>query len=123
MAVPRIDSGTVKGKRSRSSGVQDALATCLNRLESVQLLLAVVGPSAVAASRSAPGSRLRYAGAAVDIKAMTPGRHPMDALKATRAPRTSVLLVDQAVEVFSICSDEAERAKFLTALVAHVERG
>ena len=112
-----------EGEAESFFGREDDVATCLNRLESVPLL-AVVGPSGSGKSsllRAGLAPPLRRGGA--DIKAMTPGRHPMDALKATRARRTSVLLVDQAEEVFSICSDEAERAKFLTALVAHVERG
>lgn len=104
-------------------GREDDVATCLERLVTVPLL-AVVGPSGSGKSsllRAGLAPVLRRDGARVTV--ISPGRHPMDALASARVGKTSVLLVDQAEEAFSVCLDEAEREQFFTALVSHTQRG
>src|SRR4051812_9243015 len=104
-------------------GREQETRTCLERLATVPLL-AVVGPSG-----SGKSSLLR-AGLAVALRrdgrhvvVLTPGRHPDDALRAASPRTTSVVMVDQAEEAFSVCSDEGERERFFSSLVAHTEHG
>lgn len=100
------------------------VAACMQRLTSVGVL-AVLGPSGsgksslvragVTPTRERDGRR---------VVVITPGAHPMDALSAIPAsgPRP-LLVVDQCEEVFTLCADEQDRARFLSALVTHAERG
>jgi WD40 repeat protein/DNA-binding SARP family transcriptional activator len=104
-------------------GREADITTCLRRLATVPLL-AVVGPSGSGKSsllRAGLAPALRRERA--DVRVLTPGRHPMDALTAVKARKTSIILVDQAEEAFSLCLDEEERERFFTALVSHTERG
>ena len=104
-------------------GRETDIATCLDRLTEVSLL-AVVGPSGSGKSsllRAGLAPALRRDGA--DVRMLSPGQHPMDALEAARGRPRSVILVDQAEEAFSLCTDESERDHFFTTLVAHTLRG
>ena len=100
------------------------LIVCLDMLKRLGSLT-VVGPSGCGKSslvRAGIAAALRRDGNAVAI--ITPGEHPMQALTALpNSVRRSVLLVDQCEEVFSLCSDEAERDAFLSSLVAFAEHG
>ena len=100
------------------------LAACLVRLSAAGVL-AVVGPSGsgksslvragVAASHRRDGHR---------TVVITPGTRPMDALTAIpdQGP-APLLVVDQLEEVFALCEDQAERTRFLAALVEHSRKG
>ena len=104
-------------------GRDEEIRTCVDRLRTVSLL-SIVGPSGSGKSsllRAGLASALRRDGARVVV--MTPGMHPMDTLASVRPRVTSVILVDQAEEAFSLCLDEEERRLFFDALVAHTERG
>ena len=72
---------------------------------------------------SARGWARRCGVAATSGRRLTPGPRPMEALAVLHGadPRT-VLLVDQAEEVFTLCQDEAERRVFLDSLVDEAER-
>jgi WD40 repeat protein/DNA-binding SARP family transcriptional activator/energy-coupling factor transporter ATP-binding protein EcfA2 len=97
------------------------IAACQRKLAE-NSVLAVVGPSGCGKSslvRAGVAASLRRDGKRVVV--MTPGVHPVTALAATM-PVTGpppALVVDQCEEVFSLCSDVAERDKFLSALSAH----
>ena len=55
---------------------------------------------------------------------MTPGRHPTEAIAMLPRRRAStILVVDQCEEVYSLCDDVAERERFLDALVEQAETG
>src|SRR5262249_49800739 len=104
-------------------GRDEEIRACVERLQVVNLL-AVVGPSGSGKSsliRAGLVPALRRDGARVQV--VTPGAHPFEALASARPPATSVVLVDQAEEAFSLCLDEEERSLFFDALVAHTERG
>ena len=104
-------------------GREDEVDTCIDRLRTISLL-AVVGPSGSGKSsllRAGLAPALRRDGG--DVRVISPGRHPLDALTAARPRASSYVLVDQAEEAFSLCSDETERAAFFAALVEHSSRG
>ena len=104
-------------------GRDEEIRSCVERLRTVSLL-SIVGPSGSGKSsllRAGLASALRRDGARVVV--ITPGLHPMDTLASARPRVTSVILVDQAEETFSLCLDEEERRLFFDALVAHTERG
>ena len=88
-------------------------------------VLTVVGPSGSGKSslvRAGVAAALQRDGRRVVV--VTPGVRPMDSLTtlATSGP-APVLVVDQCEEMFTLCDDVEERARFLAALVAHVDRG
>jgi WD40 repeat protein len=57
------------------------------------------------------------------IRMITPGPHPMTELaRIPAAPSCTLLVVDQFEEVFTLCSDPAERCAFLGALPAMATR-
>jgi DNA-binding SARP family transcriptional activator/WD40 repeat protein len=93
---------------------------CLDRLED-EGVLAVLGPSGSGKSslvRAGLVATLARAGQHCDV--ITPGRHPVGALpppKPTGTPR--LLVVDQAEELFSLCTDPAERERFAQLLADH----
>ncbi len=96
---------------------------CLEILRT-QPLLALAGPSGSGKSsllRAGVGSALRARGQR--LVTLTPGTRPMEALRVLHGsdPRT-VLLVDQAEEVFTLCEDDEERRTFLDSLVDEAER-
>ncbi|WP_166680390.1 BTAD domain-containing putative transcriptional regulator [Kribbella sp. VKM Ac-2566] len=97
------------------------IAACLHKL-SEESVVAVVGPSGCGKSslvRAGVAAALQRDGLRVVV--MTPGLHPLAAMAAALpgAGSSPVLLVDQCEEVFSLCQDADERARFLTALSAH----
>ncbi len=98
-------------------GRETDITHCLHRLETAGVL-AVVGPSG-----SGKSSLLRAGVAAALVRVgrhpavVTPGSRPTTLLTGTTDP-DSVLFVDQFEEVFTLCTDEAERAQFLSGLVA-----
>jgi WD40 repeat protein len=60
------------------------------------------------------------------VRILTPGPHPaahLDALTPRQAAGDTVVLVDQFEEVFTLCTDAAERAAFLDALPAATAPG
>jgi DNA-binding SARP family transcriptional activator/WD40 repeat protein len=104
-------------------GRESEVETCLVRLREVRLL-AVVGASGSGKSsllRAGLMPALRREGA--DVKVLAPGRHPLDALTAAQVHPGSFVVVDQAEEAFSLCSDDQERTRFFSALVEHTQRG
>ena len=66
--------------------------------------------------------RLRDDGCAVAL--MTPGPNPLVSLAAAIAATgpDAALVIDQAEELFSVCTDAAVRAEFCSAIAAHAER-
>ncbi|MFE2267814.1 hypothetical protein ACFXB4_01105 [Streptomyces lavendulae] len=72
--------------------------------------------------------RLRADAPAPTVSVFTPGPHPLDrarrALDGHEEPDAAerVLIVDQFEEVFTVCSDAAERARFVSALVGAARR-
>ncbi|MGZ6764698.1 MAG: nSTAND1 domain-containing NTPase [Nocardioidaceae bacterium] len=104
-------------------GRQDDVATCLRRLRDSRIL-AVVGPSGVGKSslvRAGVVAALTRAGTPVLV--ITPGRHPMDALSGLKPRGRQTLVVDQAEEAVTVCTDPAERARFFAALAEHLGAG
>jgi len=105
-------------------GRADDVDACLQQLSATRVL-AVVGPSGSGKSsmvRAGVVAALRRDGR--DVIVLTPGRHPAEAIALLpRRGATSTLVVDQCEEVYSLCQDLAERARFLDALVEHATSG
>lgn len=105
-------------------GRDTEVAACRHRLVA-DAVLVVVGPSGSGKSslvRAGVSAALEREGRRVVV--IAPGVHPMDALTALPASGPApVLVVDQCEEVVSLCADEAERARFFTALVEYAGRG
>ena len=104
-------------------GRERDVEACLEILHR-QPMLALAGPSGSGKSsllRAGVGSALRARGHR--LVTITPGTRPMEALGVLHGtgPGT-VLLVDQAEEVFTLCQDEEERRTFLDSLVDEAER-
>jgi WD40 repeat protein/DNA-binding SARP family transcriptional activator len=104
-------------------GREPEVADCLEVLRT-RPLLAVAGPSGSGKSsllRAGLGAALRARGRRLIV--ITPGPRPMDALSAlTGAARDTVLLVDQAEEVFTLSQDEDGQRTFLDSLVDESKR-
>jgi WD40 repeat protein len=86
----------------------------LDRVAERPGLLMVVGPSGSGKSsllRAGLGYALRQRQARCAL--VTPGAHPMDQLTDA-----DVIVVDQFEEIFTLCSDDAEREAFVAALDA-----
>jgi WD40 repeat protein/DNA-binding SARP family transcriptional activator len=117
MAYDVDDSDTYYGRDAD-------LAACLERLSDVGVL-AVVGPSGSGKSslvRAGVAATYRRDGRRTVV--ITPGTRPMDALTAIPGEGPSPLLVvDQLEEAFVLCEDQAERTRFLAALVEHSRMG
>lgn len=101
-----------------------AVTECLRRLADTGVL-AVVGPSGSGKSslvRAGLAAALERDGRRVAV--ITPGAHPMDALRLlpTSGP-APVLVVDQCEEAVILCRDTGEQTRFFTALAEHAERG
>jgi DNA-binding SARP family transcriptional activator/WD40 repeat protein len=99
------------------------VSACLRRLREVSVL-AVVGRSGSGKSsvvRAGVAASLLRDGRKVAV--LTPGDHPMAALAAVMATRTTVLVVDQCEEAFTLCRDGAERQQFLDALADRTRTG
>ena len=98
-------------------GRENDIANCLRRLETAGVL-AVVGPSG-----SGKSSLLRAGVTAALVRAgrrptvVTPGSRPTTLLTGNPDP-AGVFVVDQFEELFTLCTDEQERAQFLSGLAA-----
>lgn len=108
-------------------GRETDIAECLGRLSQSGVLV-VVGPSGSGKSslvRAGVVPALQREGHEVVV--ITPGEHPMESLSGVRSVRTTgapvVLVVDQAEEAVTLCTDEAERADFFAAVARHAEVG
>jgi WD40 repeat protein/DNA-binding SARP family transcriptional activator len=98
-------------------------AACLRRLRDAGVL-AVVGPSGIGKSslvRAGVVAALVRRGTRVLVT--TPGTHPLDSLAGLTAPGRQTLVVDQAEEAVTLCTDLAERSGYFAALAAHVGAG
>jgi WD40 repeat protein/class 3 adenylate cyclase len=99
-------------------GREELVAELVGRLEEAPLL-AVVGPSGSGKSslvRAGIVPRLE-----LGTTVLTPGEHPLDALRA--AGESELVVVDQFEEVFTLCRDDDERRVFIEALLVLVDRG
>jgi DNA-binding SARP family transcriptional activator/WD40 repeat protein len=104
-------------------GRHDDLAACLRRLRDSGVL-AVVGPSGVGKSslvRAGVVASLTRDGTPVLMT--TPGTHPVDSMSGLKPRGRQTLVVDQAEEVITVCTDAAERERFFAALADHVGAG
>jgi WD40 repeat protein/DNA-binding SARP family transcriptional activator len=103
-------------------GREREVADCLSLLR-IGSFLALAGPSGTGKSsllRAGLGAALRERGQRLLVT--TPGTRPMDSLSPLGgAARDTVLLVDQAEEVFTLCTDENEQREYLDAVVAEAE--
>ncbi|WP_338118136.1 helix-turn-helix domain-containing protein, partial [Streptomyces coryli] len=99
------------------------------RLVAGHRFAAVFGPSGSGKSsllRAGLVPAVREQGAAAVIRILTPGEHPerhADALVPAAGDGDTYVLVDQFEEVFTLCQDPAERARFLKLLLAAREPG
>ena len=104
-------------------GREDDAAACLRRLRDTGVL-AVVGPSGIGKSSlvlAGVVAALTRAGTPVFVT--TPGAHPFDSLAGLKPRGRQTLVVDQAEEAVTVCSDSAERERYFAALAAHVGAG
>jgi WD40 repeat protein/DNA-binding SARP family transcriptional activator len=95
---------------------------CLRRLTANGVLV-VVGASGCGKSslvRAGIAAVLQRDGRRVVV--VTPGAHPIEALTSLPVNGDVVLVVDQCEEAVSLCADQAERARFFTALAELAER-
>ena len=106
-------------------GRETAVADALDRLRTDGVLV-VVGPSGCGKSsfvRAGVAATLERRGHRVAV--LVPGAHPLGALAdgvGGSAGRRTALVVDQAEESFTLCSDPAERETFWAAVAEHAER-
>jgi DNA-binding SARP family transcriptional activator/WD40 repeat protein len=105
-------------------GRETDVATCLDLLARTSFL-AIVGPSGSGKSsilRAGVLAALRRRGHQLVV--VTPGHKPLSSLAALRTDATAdtVLAVDQAEEVFTLCEDPAERLAFWDRLTAEADR-
>jgi len=104
-------------------GREDDAAACLRRLRD-QRVLAVVGPSGIGKSSLVlAGVVAALTRAGTPVLVTTPGAHPYDSLADLKPRGRQTLVVDQAEEVVTVCSDAAERGRYFGALAAHVGAG
>ena len=105
-------------------GRDDDARACLDILRG-RGAVSVVGPSGSGKSSLAKAgiaAALRLEGQRVFV--ITPGNDPKATLAALPRPsERTVLVVDQAEEVFALCRNESARAAFLVGLVRWSERG
>ena len=96
---------------------------CLRKLRDVGVL-AVVGPSGVGKSslvRAGVVAALLRDG--VPVLLTTPGIRPTESLQGLELRRRQTLVVDQAEEAVTLCTDPGERERYFAALSAHVGAG
>ena len=101
-------------------GREDDISACLRRLRD-SAVLAVVGPSGIGKSslvRAGVAASLIRGGTPVLLT--TPGPHPMDSLNGLKPRGRQTLVVDQAEEAVTVCTDPSERERYFAALAAHV---
>ena len=104
-------------------GREDDVAACLRRLRDSGVL-AVVGPSGIGKSSLVlAGVVAALARAGTPVLVTTPGAHPVDSLADLKPRGRQTLVVDQAEEAVTVCSDAAERDRYFAALAAHVGAG
>lgn len=106
------DAAEFFGRKELTVRLLSALAHC----RATRVPLVVVGPSG-----SGKSSLLR-AGLLPAIESsvlMTPGADPLKRWARTVSAADDVVVVDQFEELFTLCSDEPERERFLTALLDH----
>ena len=104
-------------------GRQDDIAACLRRLRDTRVLT-VVGPSGVGKSSLVlAGVVASLARSGVPVLVTTPGTHPLDSLTGLKPRGRQTLVVDQAEEAVTLCTDPAERARYFEALAVHVGAG
>ncbi|CAN7186826.1 nSTAND1 domain-containing NTPase [Knoellia sp. LjRoot47] len=104
-------------------GREDDCAACLRRLRDTGLL-AVVGASGVGKSSLVlAGVVAALVGAGTPVMVTTPGSHPVRSLAGLKPRGRQTLVVDQAEEAVTLCTDPAERARYFGALAAHVGAG
>ena len=116
VAYDVTDSAVFYGREADTS-------SCLRRLATTGVL-AVVGPSGIGKSsvvRAGVAAALVADGTRVDV--VTPGPHPLEALRGLGPGRDDVLVVDQLEEVLSPEVLEDDRTAFLTALVERAGSG
>jgi DNA-binding SARP family transcriptional activator/WD40 repeat protein len=105
-------------------GRDDDVRACLDILRE-RGAVSVVGPSGSGKSslaRAGIAAALRLQGRRITV--LTPGSDPAERLATLPRPsERTVLVVDQAEEIFSLCGDESERTAFLTGLVRWSEQG
>ncbi len=104
-------------------GRDDDVGACLRRLRDSGVLT-VIGPSGIGKSslvRAGVMAALVRSGTPVLVT--TPGAHPMDSITGLKARGRQTLVVDQAEEAVTVCSDSAERERYFAALAAHVGAG
>lgn len=104
-------------------GREDDVTACLRRLRDTGVL-AVIGPSGVGKSSLVrAGVVASLARGVTPLLVTTPGAHPMDSLTDLRRRGRQILVVDQAEEAVTVCSDAAERERYFAALAAHLGGG
>ncbi|MFF5768594.1 hypothetical protein ACFY8F_39500 [Streptomyces tanashiensis] len=122
LGLARFDTGD----EERFFG-RDRLVDRLVELVRLQRLVVLVGPSGSGKSsllRAGLIPRLRTAGVggASAVRILTPGSRPADAHGHVReAQPGTVVVVDQFEEVFTLCADPAERARFIDMLLGVAE--
>ena len=114
------DEGDVELFFGRDRVVEESL----DRLAGTGLLV-LVGPSGSGKSSLLragviPALRAR----SHQVRLITPGRHPVEALMSATSggAESAVVVIDQAEELFSLCDDLEERAAFLHLVLAQAER-
>ena len=104
-------------------GRESDATACLRRLDEAGVV-AVVGPSGCGKSSSI---RAGVAAALVrdgqQVRIVTPGSHPEDALAQAPSGAGAVFVVDQCEEALALDESSPERAAFFTGLVSFAERG
>ncbi len=104
-------------------GREDDVAACLRRLRDAGVLT-VVGPSGVGKSSLVrAGVVASLTGSGRPVLVTTPGVHPMDSIAGLKPRGRQTLVVDQAEEAVTLCTDPAERSRYFAALVRHVGAG
>ncbi|MDX6324969.1 MAG: hypothetical protein QOK15_1323 [Nocardioidaceae bacterium] len=104
-------------------GREDDIAACLRRLRDTGVLT-VIGPSGVGKSslvRAGVVASLVRSGNLVLVT--SPGAHPLDSIAALKPRGRQTLVVDQAEEAVTLCTDPAERSRYFAALALHVGAG
>ena len=102
-------------------GREADVEACLRRLRDARVL-AVVGPSGVGkSSLVCAGVVASLIRTGTPVLVTTPGAHPLDSLSVLKTRQT--LVVDQAEEAVTVCTDTAERERFFAAVAAHVDAG
>jgi DNA-binding SARP family transcriptional activator/WD40 repeat protein len=104
-------------------GRHDDVAVCLRRLRDAGVLT-VIGPSGVGkSSLILAGVVASLTRDGTPVLVTTPGAHPVDSLRGLKPRGRQTLVVDQAEEAVTVCTEAAERERFFAALAEHVGAG